>query len=85
MRGGPTADISVDSDISYLHLRAERSRRKTELSGAVHGRLRRRTAKLYRVEDEATARGFFDSSLYREISADRNAAAGTTAVLARGA
>ncbi|UAL11602.1 DUF1330 domain-containing protein [Caulobacter segnis] len=35
-------------------------------------------------DDEAAARGFLDSPLYREISIDRDAGARTTAVLARG-
>lgn len=34
--------------------------------------------------DEAAARGFLDSPLYREISVDRDAGAKTTAVLVRG-
>lgn len=34
--------------------------------------------------DEAAARGFLDSPLYREISMDRDAGAETTAVLVKG-
>ncbi len=55
-----------------------------EAPQGAEGRLAVSKLAMREFEDEAASRGFLDSSLYREISIDRDTGAKTTAVLVRG-